>query len=460
LALAVAAALVVVAAAPPARAKGSLQGTAEVGVGWTDNVFNAPYEVPGQPPACDPNLAPANLPCAANAPLPRYADFFFELRPGVIFTTGAARAVQQLSFNFSSDLYTQHPQGDTYSNTLTWAGFFLPSRKTELLVLLQSQQGRANTLTLPAGMFGVTQGGSTTYFNQTASDTLLWHVTDKWNFIQALTFVAFIPIDPRTLSDTYTTTLDIGGERLFAIDAVGLDFRSQHVLYVEQRDPITNVQPPNPYQNQIINTLIARWRRDWTRLWSTELGLGAVEGNAIAPPAGTNTPVIWQPYALGALRYFRERGNGELRYEHNLIPNPLTGTTFAIDAVTLRALIPFPERSRMALSLTVGYEHGELTDPTRNGATGTTDALQANANLGFQATSWLGVFARYEAYRQWGHPEESNPLPSILRQVVLVGVNGVYPTSAAARVPRTPGLRVDRADTPLIPEPHSAPVPK
>jgi hypothetical protein len=39
----------------------------------------------------------------------------------------------------------------------------------------------------------------------------------------------------------------------------------------------------------------------------------------------------------------------------------------------------------------------------------------------------------------------------------MIGVTGVYPTTAAAQVPRTVGLRVDRSE-PLIPEPHSQPV--
>ena len=37
---------------------------------------------------------------------------------------------------------------------------------------------------------------------------------------------------------------------------------------------------------------------------------------------------IWQPYALAVARYFNERATGELRYEHNIVPNPLSGATF------------------------------------------------------------------------------------------------------------------------------------
>ena len=41
--------------------------------------------------------------------------------------------------------------------------------------------------------------------------------------------------------------------------------------------------------------------------------------------------------------------------------------------------------------------------------------------------------------------------------IVLLGVAGIYPVAAAAQVPNRPGLRVDRADMPMIPEPHSLP---
>src|SRR3954471_1789814 len=108
-----ASALVVAAAvfglAARADAKASIQGTATVAAGWTDNVLNAPSPPfrAGTPPPCDVEKATAAAPCPANSPPIRYSDFMFELRPGAVLVTGAARAVQRLAYNFSADLFVE-----------------------------------------------------------------------------------------------------------------------------------------------------------------------------------------------------------------------------------------------------------------------------------------------------------------------------------------------------------------
>jgi hypothetical protein len=466
-----AAALVLVAAEPRARAANSVQGTAEVALGWTDNVFNAPSppyapvcdaagNCTATPPACDPAKS-SN--CAPGSPLPRYSDFFFQLRPGIAFATGAARAVQRLAYNFNADLFVSHPAGNSYTNTLDWNGFFIPSKKTELMVGLQSQEGRINTLNLQntadTTALGVSPSNATatTFFSQGANEALVDHINNQWNFAQSLTFLAFIPLSPRTLPDTYTTTVDVGAERLFALDAVGLDLRSEYVVYGATRDPTTGAV--GPLQQQVIDSAIARWRRDWSHFWSTEAALGLV----MAMNAADGSERIWQPYALAVARYFNERATGELRYEHNIVPNPLSGATFVADQATLRLTVPFPQKSRLFLSGSGGYEHAQLYNQDgsgglRTGLVATAEIVLADASLTWQATGWLGVFARYEFYRQFGHPSDQGFMqPNIERNIVLVGVAGIYPVAAAARVPNRPGLRVDRADMPMIPEPHSLP---
>ena len=467
-----AAASFLVAAEPRAHAANSVQGTAEVAVGWTDNVFNAPStpyaplscDAAGNctptPPACDSTKSTT---CAQGAPLPRFSDFFFQLRPGIAYTTGAARAVQRLAFNFNADLFVLHPQGNSYTNTLDWNGFFIPSKKTELMVGLQSQEGRINTLNLQntADATGLavspSLATSTTFFTQGANEALVDHLTKQWNFAQALTFLAFIPLSPRTLPDTYTTTVDLGAERLFALDAVGVDLRSEYVVYGATRDTTTGTVAP--LQQQVIDSAIARWRRDWSNFWSTEAALGLI----MAMNAADGSERIWQPYALAVARYFNERATGELRYEHSIVPNPLSGATFVADQATLRVTVPLPQKTRLFLSGSGGYEHAQLynqdsTGGQRTGLVATAEIALADASLTWQALPYLGVFARYEYYRQFGHPSDLGFMqPNIERNIVLIGVAGIYPVAAAARVPNRPGLRVDRADMPMIPEPHSLP---
>jgi hypothetical protein len=163
---------------------------------------------------------------------------------------------------------------------------------------------------------------------------------------------------------------------------------------------------------------------------------------------------VFQPYALAALRYFREAGNAELRYEHSVVPNPLAGSSFLIDGATLRVGLPFPEKTRLFFSGTLGFQWAQTVGegiPTGSAAIGTADA-----SLAWQATTWLAVFARYDFLLQRGRTSDrEGMLPNIERQLVLIGVGATYPTQPAARVPRRQGQRVDRADMAIIPEPHS-----
>ena len=74
----------------------------------------------------------------------------------------------------------------------------------------------------------------------------------------------------------------------------------------------------------------------------------------------------------------------------------------------------------------------------------------------------LGLFARYSFYDQFGKPPVMDVpavLPDLTRNLVMVGVNVIYPAVAAARVPSRQGSRVDRSDQAGFPELH-APQPR
>jgi hypothetical protein len=70
----------------------------------------------------------------------------------------------------------------------------------------------------------------------------------------------------------------------------------------------------------------------------------------------------------------------------------------------------------------------------------------------------VSLFARYSLFDQFGQPSTAAMLalvPDLTRNIVLVGVNVVYPAQAAARVPRRQSGRVDRSDAgfPEAPQP-------
>src|SRR5262249_44477378 len=155
---------------------------------------------------------------------------------------------------------------------------------------LQTSANGANLSVTGIGAIG------TTFFSQSLSESLLFHMTKQWEFSQALSFRAFIPIDPRTLPDTYTTGLDLGFERIFRTDSIGLDLRSEYGIY-ETSGPLPVGVAAETHQ--VIETAFARWRRDWNPFWTTEAGLGGLAAVSVARFPGQNqTGSVYQPYAL------------------------------------------------------------------------------------------------------------------------------------------------------------------
>src|SRR5260370_37707643 len=85
----------------PADAKRGVQGEPAFNAVWTDNVLSAP-----------------DNPTPMSGSRPRESDFFFRLRPGIIITTGTARAIEQWTDVFSADLFVNRREANSYSDRL------------------------------------------------------------------------------------------------------------------------------------------------------------------------------------------------------------------------------------------------------------------------------------------------------------------------------------------------------
>jgi hypothetical protein len=430
---------------PPARAKASIQAITTTSAGWTDNILNAPDEKTTTGPA-------------------RENDFFFQLQPGAVVASGSPRFLQRLQYTFTADLFVTHTEANSYSNALEWAADVLTSSTTTLVLTMLSLQGRLSTFALNQQSSGATvavlpANANINYFSQTATETLEWTPTTKWRFSEVGLFRAFIPIDRGLQPDVYDASAELAFDRLFRIDAVGLVLRSAFVEYVPPRDPTTNVAVPDTRQD--VTTLLARWRRDWTPFWSSEAALGVVVGVGASDDPTVPSQTVWEPSALAALRYTHDLGNGELRYVHDVTPNPLAGSTFSMDEVALQGGLPIV-RAKMFLGATAAYQHARLLPLAQTVAPASADLVLIDFTIGWQPRPEIGLFARYSFYDQFGSPpvmDVQAPLPDLTRQTVLVGVNIVYPAVAAARVATRRGARVDQSDQAGFPELH-APQPR
>ena len=430
----------------PARAKATLQGTATATAGWTDNVLNAPDEKTTNGPA-------------------RESDFLFQLIPGAVLVSVAPRFLQRVAYNFTADLFARHSEANSYSNTLDWAADVLTSPNSSVIFTLQSQQGRLSTFNLNQPSAGamiavLPQNANINYFNQTAGESFEVTPTAKWRVLQTLLFRAFIPIDRGTMPDSYDLVGEVGFDRIFRLDALGLVLRADFVDYVAPRDPMTHL-PIGFDQKQVLTTLLARWRRDWSSFWSSEAALGVVAAVGSSSDPMATTQHSFEPSALAALRWSKDLGAAELRYAHEVAPNPLAGSTFSTDEVALQGSLPIVA-AKLYLSATVAYQHARLLSLAAGVPTESANLVLTDFTIGWQPIPELGLFARYSFYDQFGKPPVMDmpaTLPDLTRNVVMVGVNVIYPAVAAARVPSRQGSRIDRSDQAGFPELH-APQPR
>ncbi len=435
--------LALVAAAAPAHAgKITLQATTTATAGWTDNVLNAPDEPTPMGPA-------------------RESDFFFQLVPGAVLTSAAPRLLQRLAYSFTADLFVHHTEANSYSNSLEWAGDIAASKTTTVLLTAQTQQGRISTFNLNQQSSGAAiavlpQNADINFFSQNVTETVDYTPTAQWRVNQLALFRAFIPTDRGVQPDVYEAQADLGFDRLFRLDSLGGLLRVSFIDYEAPRDTTTDV-PVGFNQQQVLTTLLARWRRDWSPSWSTEAALGAVNGVGLSNDPMAPNQTEWEPSALAAIRYSKELGVAEVRYAHDVTPNPLAGSTFSTDEAAIQAALPIV-RARMFLGLTAAYQYARQLPLLAGVDRATAHVVLVDFTVGWQPRPEVGVFARYSLYDQFGSPPVMDVpavLPDLTRNTVLVGVNVIYPAVAAARVPTRAGTRVDRSDQPAFPELHA-----
>ncbi len=429
-------------AAAPALAKVTIQATTTASAGWTDNVLNAPDELTAMGPA-------------------RESDFFFQLVPGVVLSSATPRLLQRLAYNFTADLFVHHSEANSYSNSLEWAGDVATSKTTNLLLTAQTQQGRISTFNLNQSSAGasinvLSQNADINFFSQNVTESLDWTPTGKWRVQQLALFRAFIPTDRGVQPDVYEAQADLGFDRLFRLDSLGMLLRVGFIDYEAPRDTMTDV-PIGFNQQQLLTTLLGRWRRDWSPSWSTEAALGVVNAVGLSNDPMAPNQTDWEPSALAAIRYSRELGVAEIRYAHDVTPNPLAGSTFSTDEAAVQAGLPIV-RAKMFFGLTAAYQFARQLPLLAGVEKATAHVVLVDFTVGWQPRPEIGLFARYTLYDQFGSPPVMDVpavLPDLTRHTVLVGVNVIYPAVAAARVPTHLGTRVDRSDQPGFPEMHA-----
>lgn len=416
-----------------AHAKATLQGQLGASLGYTDNVLNAP---------------------TTSAPV---GDGFAEIRPSLILTAGSPRAIQRLSYTLVGNLYFTRSEANSYTNRLEWAGLFLPSRRSDLQLAVSLSQGRLNTFNfgqlneVAPGAVRIT--GGQTFVAAALREAFTYELSPVWRLTQGVAFGALFVVDtPRTTSNTITTDVNLGADRVFRSDSVGLELRLGHLAFLDPptTDANTGMTVDGATRHGMLNALTARWRHDFGRAWTTEAQLGVVEANRLV--SGAN--VVWQPYAFAAARVTHAWATGELTYTHTVTPSALAGSIFTVDGVALRGTFLLGQNTGLTFVVGGGYQFA------RQAAFDGVESARAHVGsvdgtLNWAATREVSVFARYNYFRQVPLDMATTGvgLPDLSRHTVLIGLAAIYPANPGVQLPRAP-QRVDRTDSEGIPAPH------
>jgi hypothetical protein len=411
-------------ASAPARANTTLQGTATITGGWTDNPTGVVADQ-----ASD--------------------DFFLEVRPGLRLTSMQRRIVFYAGYTFDATLYLRDSGATGYSNSAD-LGFVAETSKTTTFgvtaTFLQSSLNNVQVLMPSTGtMIMPLPGGTSLFYNARASESFNWDIAPLWHFAQALGFNAFFP-DDVTLGQTYEATNDLTLLRNWKHDSGALLLKVDFVDYFGGVLPTGMVAPDQP---QILETVRFSWLHDFGAYFSSEVALGAIAATSLVGNA-----TLVEPVGRIGLYYRFNFAGIDLVYEHGVTPNVFTASTFLTDSVTLRGSLPLG-RPELGLSTSAGYMHGVLWDSTSGQLTGGVDTFLADLSLTYNPWPELGVFARYQFMDELGNASGPMATASLLRNTVLVGVNIVYPARAAAPYGFRASVRADRADEMRLFQPSS-----
>ncbi|HVH46050.1 MAG TPA: hypothetical protein VM925_27060 [Labilithrix sp.] len=242
-------------------------------------------------------------------------------------------------------------------------------------------------------------------------------------------------IAPSPPIETFLANVNVGLERIWRNDGVGVELRAGYVN--------TKVPPPAPTQEFITLTGAPRWRHDWTNSLSTTVSAGA---SVVFATTGNTDPLL-APFGRASALYLWEDTTFGLNYSVGVAASPLTGQVIRSDQVTANVFTPISQHERVFLGASAGFLRASVVDLVNRANSQDFDALLTDVDLTWQASGLVGVFARYQFIAQLGEVNVAGVNPSFLRDFFLVGVQLSSRPAGGDLVPTRFPQRVDGGDT-------------
>ncbi len=414
------------------------------------------FAVDGYLAATDNVFAAADEPAAPGAPAVE-RDGYAQLRPSILYTYEAPRAIHELSAELDATGYARHTSAWALAARGAWRGFFVVSPRTEAGTSLSASFGESNTLTastpagagqpqlLPPGAVDILTLAGTEHVSHAASE--FWQVTHDGN--AQLVSTSAPAADPAAMDST-TRGVDagvaLGVERSWLADAVGGDVGIS----------FNSLRAADVTQQQVLGRATLRWRHDLGRRFTTALDGG------VATLVSTDVQGEWaiRPTVGAQLTYVPDWGTASLALRRTVAPNLFIAQNTVATGGVLSAMLPLPWLSRdprepeLALAGTLAYERTELLDLATDATTSTFDLASADVALTWMPSPGYNLGLRYQFAQQTPRGELMAGAPALAyqRNTVLLAFSARWPERPAGEIPKRSG-RVDRRDvTPITGE--------
>jgi hypothetical protein len=410
-------------------------------------------------------------------------DVYLDIRPGVVLSSEGSRFIEQLIAQAELIEYARHADSPTYNAYGTWKGIVLPGPNTDMAFEVDGSTGEVNSLSARSSpdttTVQVAPSGATAIRSASAFENLGYQATRETRVTQTA-FAQWTATDDNapmpTTTNSFSTGVSVGAQRLFRHDTVGLSVGVTYLRLEEIAPPVTtpnNLGLGSHLQNQVNPQADVTWIHDWSRNWSTSLLLGIVYVNQIGvDPYQPTLPVAGAtgyPIASATIAYTDVWGHASLRGGRAVTPDLFIAENTLTDSVTAQAAIPLywldPHPSahdpKLALLGSVGYLRTDLIDSSDSSQTlGSFDVGLVDLGLTWQQSPGHVFGVRYELMIQHADAGGTLAEASFYRDTLYFTFNLRYPDDVEPKMPRTgQSYRSDRSDVapagsePVVPDP-------
>lgn len=398
-------------------------------------------------------------------------DLFFTVRPGVLFTYGHPRTIQDLTAEIEVIEYVRHSDEPSLSFRFGWRGYYLTGPRSSVVTAVNAQSGilaaigarsaASDTLPelIPVNKVHVYQGDASQYLSYVASREI--------SLTQSLFGRASYTDDK--LDDPTTVTsaeagIAFGLSRAFRDDSASLELGAS-VVHLERIAP-EGALMGSRRDRQLNPRLRGQYRHEFSRKISGTVDGGAVYVHPFGtdphnPDAETNDGIF--PIVGAQMSYGEVWGRVSLQARRDVTPNLFIAQNTVNDSATASVVMPLPwldDSRRRAPKLVglgaLGIQRTQLIDSEAGDLVGNFRSARIDLGVTYAPRPGFVYGARYELQYQTGDSEALMAVEGYIRNTLFFTYSIQYPNRSGAEAPRrrNNAVRSDRKDlVPLGAEP-------